>query len=83
LPLQKNIPIFNRAGATFGKDFAIRKVNYLFMLTLDLNQFDKILYQYKSKKNYKREKNRLILYLDSYVVCRPTYKEAEEYLHYY
>lgn len=83
LPLQKNIPIFNGAGSNIGKDFAVRNVDYLFMLALDLNQLRQDIISIKKQAKLQKRKKPLKFVSYSYVVCRPTYKEAEEYLHYY
>jgi len=74
-------PIMNAAGSQEGRQFATRNADFLFCIAVDLEQsrdeVDAIAAQAKSNG---RNTGTVTL---SHVVCRPTKKEAEEYLHYY
>lgn len=74
-------PIMNAAGSEEGRKFATRNADFLFCISVDLE---------KSKQEVKDIKHQAALngrntgvFTLCHVVCRPTVKEAEEYLHYY
>jgi len=74
-------PIVNAAGSGQGREFATRNANYLFTPAIDLARSkDEIV----ELKELGRSKGREIDVLTfGAVVCRPTQKEAEDYLQYY
>ena len=74
-------PIMNAAGSEEGRKFAVANANFLFCIAVDLEQSKQEVAAIKSQgKNIGRETGAFTL---GHVVCRPTQKEAEEYLHYY
>ena len=80
-PVNGRVPIINAAGSEQGRAFATKNANFLFTPALDL---DKSKTEIAGLKEQGRESGRDIDVLTfSYVVCRPTRKEAEEYHHYY
>lgn len=83
LPLQKRIPILNAAGSNEGKQFAICNANYLFAMVVNIEHLRKNVMWLKEQAKLQNRKMPLGLLTDCYVVCRPTRKEAEEYLRYY
>jgi alkanesulfonate monooxygenase SsuD/methylene tetrahydromethanopterin reductase-like flavin-dependent oxidoreductase (luciferase family) len=71
----------NAAGSEQGRAFATKNANFLFTPALDI---DKSKTEIAGLKEQARESGREVDVLTfSYVVCRPTRKEAEEYHHYY
>lgn len=83
LPLQKDIPIFNAAGSGEGREFAIRNADFLFTSAISLERSAKEIAEIKQKAAAAARQRALNLLTFSYVVCRPTRAEAEEYHHYY
>lgn len=80
-PVNPHVPIFNAAGSEHGRVFATRNADFLFTPAIDLDKSrEEILQLKKQAQAKKREVEMLTL---SYVVCRPTQKEAEEYHEYY
>ncbi|MCS4502969.1 LLM class flavin-dependent oxidoreductase [Arhodomonas aquaeolei] len=81
LPKTDKVPIFNAAGSQQGRDFAVRNADYLFTPAIDL---DRSREEIATIKEQAAGVGRNVgLFTLSYVVCRPTRKEAEEYHHYY
>jgi len=80
-PVNDRVPIINAAGSEQGRAFATKNANFLFTPALDI---DKSKTEIAGLKEQARESGREVDVLTfSYVVCRPTRKEAEEYHHYY
>uniref|UniRef100_A0A3B0MLQ9 Uncharacterized protein n=1 Tax=Arsenophonus endosymbiont of Trialeurodes vaporariorum TaxID=235567 RepID=A0A3B0MLQ9_9GAMM len=81
--MQKRIPILNAAGSNEGKQFAICNADYLFAMVLNIEHLRKNVIWLKEQVKLQNRKMPLGLLTYCYVVCRPTRKEAEEYLRYY
>jgi alkanesulfonate monooxygenase SsuD/methylene tetrahydromethanopterin reductase-like flavin-dependent oxidoreductase (luciferase family) len=80
-PFEGNPPIMNAAGSAEGRQFAARNADFLFCISIDMEQSKPEVAEIKANaKAHGREAGVFTL---CHVVCRPTKKEAEEYLHYY
>ena len=80
-PVRGSLPIMNAAGSLEGREFAVRNADFLFMISVDLETSKPEVAQIKARGTaLGREVGAFTL---SHVVCRPTRKEAEDYLHYY
>lgn len=74
-------PILNAASSEEGRDFAVRNVDFLFTVLVDI---EKGKADVTAVKERARKVGRDVgVFTTSYVVCRPTKKEAEEYHDYY
>lgn len=74
-------PIMNAASSAEGRNFAARNADYLFTVLIDPEMGKE---DVKAIKALGKEKGReLGVFTTTYVVCRPTKKEAEEYHEYY
>jgi len=76
------IPILNAGSSTQGREFASRNANFAFTVVAgpeDGAQVVKTITD-AARRDHRREVGVLTL---GHVVCRPTQREAEEYLHYY
>lgn len=80
-PFDGNPPVMNAAGSGEGRDFAARNADFLFAISIDLDQ---------SRVEVDRIKERAAklgrstgVFTLCHVVCRPTVKEAQEYYCYY
>lgn len=75
-------PIMNAGSSDQGRDFAARNCDVLFTVMVDLKSGAETVKAWRAiaQERYQRA---LELYTTTYVVCRPTKKEAEEYHHYY
>ncbi len=80
-PFDGNPPIMNAAGSGEGRQFATRNADFLFAISVDLEQ-SKIEVDDIKAKAAAMGRNTGVFTL-CHVVCRPTKKEAEDYLHYY
>ena len=80
-PFDGRLPIMNAAGSQQGRQFATRNADFLFCISVDLDgskaEVDDIKAQGKANG---RDTGAVTL---CHVVCRPTQKEAEDYLRYY
>ena len=74
-------PIMNAAGSSEGREFAVRNADYLFCISVDLDQSKMEVAQIHA--NAARLARATGAFTLSHVVCRPTLREAQEYLHYY
>ena len=74
-------PIMNAAGSNEGREFAVRNADYLFCISVDLDQSKMEVAQIHA--NAARLARATGAFTLSHVVCRPTLREAQEYLHYY
>lgn len=74
-------PVMNAAGSGEGRDFAVRNADYLFCISIDLDQSTPEVSAIKAKAAaLGRNAGAFTL---SHVVCRPTRREAEEYHRWY
>jgi alkanesulfonate monooxygenase SsuD/methylene tetrahydromethanopterin reductase-like flavin-dependent oxidoreductase (luciferase family) len=80
-PLQSHVPILNAAASKEGREFAMRNADFLFTPLFDFEQgkatVDDIHHLAASVGR------NVGVFTFSAVVCRPTQKEAEDYLNYY
>ena len=80
-PFDGQLPIMNAAGSAQGREFAIRNADFLFCISIDLDQSTPEVAAIKEKsKAMGRNTGAFTL---SHVVCRPTKAEADEYYRYY
>ncbi len=80
-PVQPQIPIINAAASEEGRSFAMRNADFLFTPVFD---FDQARATVKDISDRAKSVGRNVDVLTfCTVVCRPTQKEAEEYLHWY
>ena len=80
-PFDGNPPVMNAAGSGEGRDFAARNADFLFAISIDLDQSKNEVTQIKERAA-KLGRDTGVFTL-CHVVCRPTKKEAEEYYEYY
>jgi len=74
-------PIMNAGSSEQGQQFAAKNADYLFTVLIDLESGKEKVSAIKAKaKGFGRE---IGVFTTSYVVCRETQKEAEEYHEYY
>ena len=84
-PIQKPFPaIMNAGGSPVGQRWAAKHADMAFVL-LQQHDFDSVKAQVDTLRGYAREYGRpeISIWHSSYVVCRPTEKEARDYLNYY
>lgn len=80
-PFNGQPPIMNAAGSKEGRQFATRNADFLFCISVDLEQSKQEVVDIKEQaKAHGRNTGVVTL---SHLVCRPTKKEAKEYLRYY
>lgn len=80
-PYDDQPPIMNAAGSGEGREFAVRNADFLFCISIDLDQSRPEVAAIKEKSHgLGRDAGAFTL---SHVVCRPTRKEAEEYYRWY
>lgn len=77
---QKKLPIYNAAGSQIGRDFAVRNADFLFRTNLDMEASRTENAQLK--KRAADEGRKLDVLTFSHVICRPTEREAQEWLQY-
>lgn len=80
-PFDGKPPIMNAAGSQEGRQFATRNADFLFCISVDLDQSKEEVAAIRDQADA-LQRNTGVFTL-AHVVCRPTQKEAEEYLHYY
>jgi alkanesulfonate monooxygenase SsuD/methylene tetrahydromethanopterin reductase-like flavin-dependent oxidoreductase (luciferase family) len=80
-PFDGQPPIMNAAGSGEGREFAARNADFLFAISIDLEQSKSEVDQIKAA-SAKLGRNTGVFTL-AHVVCRPTVKEARDYYHYY
>ena len=80
-PAQKHIPILNAAASEEGRNFAMRNADFLFTPVFTLEQATDVVADIKVKSAAVGRDVGVFSFCS--VVCRPTQKEAEEYLDYY
>lgn len=80
-PIYGRPPILNAAGSEQGRDFALRNADFLFTPAIDL---DRSVEEVSGLKEKGKAVGRPIDVLTfSHVVCRPTEKEARDYVSYF
>jgi alkanesulfonate monooxygenase SsuD/methylene tetrahydromethanopterin reductase-like flavin-dependent oxidoreductase (luciferase family) len=80
-PYDGQPPIMNAAGSQEGRDFAVANADFLFCISIDLDQSRAEVAAIKEKARATgRNTGAFTL---SHVVCRPTLKEAQDYYRYY
>jgi alkanesulfonate monooxygenase SsuD/methylene tetrahydromethanopterin reductase-like flavin-dependent oxidoreductase (luciferase family) len=80
-PFDGTPPVMNAAGSAEGRDFAARNADYLFAISVDLEQSKSEVAAIKA--NAQRLGRDAGVFTLCHVVCRPTKREAEEYYEYY
>jgi len=80
-PVQSHVPILNAAASEEGRKFAARNADFLFTPVFDFDQARETVTAIDKLADAAGRK--LGVFTFSAVVCRPTQKEAEEYLDYY
>lgn len=80
-PFDGSPPIMNAAGSGEGRKFAVRNADFLFCISIDLDQSKDEVTEIKHN-SAKLQRNTGAFTL-SHVVCRPTVREAQEYYRYY
>ncbi|MCB1747521.1 MAG: LLM class flavin-dependent oxidoreductase [Gammaproteobacteria bacterium] len=75
-------PLMNAGSSEQGRDFAARNCDALFTVMVDLASGAETVRQWQAiaAERYQRA---LEVFTTTYVVCRPTRREAEDYHHYY
>jgi alkanesulfonate monooxygenase SsuD/methylene tetrahydromethanopterin reductase-like flavin-dependent oxidoreductase (luciferase family) len=80
-PVDGRPPIINAAGSPQGREFATRNANFLFTPAIDLDRSKEEIVELKTQaKDQGRDVDVLTF---AHVVCRPTEKEAQDYLEYF
>lgn len=80
-PVQSRIPILNAAASKEGRQFAMRNADFLFTPVFDFDQATATVADVSGKS---RDQGREVgVFTFCTVVCRPSQREAEEYLDYY
>lgn len=73
--------VMNAGSSKAGRNFAARNADFLFTVLIDPEKGKKDVQDIRAMAaGYNRE---IGIFTTTYVVCRPTMKEAEEYHHYY
>ena len=80
-PVRNNVPIFNAAGSQEGRDFATSNANFLFTSMIELEKSEQEIKDLKAQAQGKGREIDMLTF--SYIVCRPTQKEADEFHKYY
>jgi dimethylsulfone monooxygenase len=79
-PMRGSVPIINAAGSPQGREFATDNANYLFTPAIDLARSKDEIAALKGQAATKHRKVGVLTF--AHVVCRPTEKEARDYVHY-
>ena len=74
-------PILNAAGSGEGRDFAVRNADFLFTPAIDLERSRGEVAEIKKKAEQVGRDVQVLTF--SHVVCRPTEKEARDYLQHF
>ncbi|WP_138379027.1 LLM class flavin-dependent oxidoreductase [Luteithermobacter gelatinilyticus] len=80
-PVRGTVPIFNAAGSKEGREFATNNADFLFTSMIELEKSKAEIAELKGQAAAKGRDVGVLTF--SYVVCRPTQKEAEEFHQYY
>lgn len=78
-PLRGRVPILNAAGSPQGRGFATDNADFLFTPAIDLARSTGEIADLKAQATAKGRKVDVLTF--SHVICRPTEKEAQEFLH--
>ena len=79
-PMRGGVPVINAAGSAQGREFATDNANFLFTPAIDLARSKDEIAALKAQAAAKNRKVGVLTF--SHVVCRPTQKEAQDYVHY-
>ncbi|MDR5653822.1 LLM class flavin-dependent oxidoreductase [Ruixingdingia sedimenti] len=79
-PMRGTVPILNAAGSPQGREFATDNANFLFTPAIDLARSETEIAALKAQAAAKGRKVGVLTF--SHVVCRPTEKEAKDWLKY-
>jgi FMNH2-dependent dimethyl sulfone monooxygenase len=74
-------PILNAAGSGEGREFAVRNANFLFTPCIDLQRSTEEVAALKAQGQAQQRDVGVLTF--SHVICRPTEREAVEYLQHY
>jgi FMNH2-dependent dimethyl sulfone monooxygenase len=77
----RKVPILNAAGSGQGREFAARNADFLFTPAIDLTRSTDEIAALKQQGNQAGRNVGVLTF--SHVICRPTEKEARDYLKYY
>ncbi|MBB3929304.1 alkanesulfonate monooxygenase SsuD/methylene tetrahydromethanopterin reductase-like flavin-dependent oxidoreductase (luciferase family) [Kaistia hirudinis] len=77
----RKVPILNAAGSPQGREFAVRNADFLFTPAIDLDRSKEEIGQIKAQSQAAGRPLGVLTF--SHVVCRPTEKEARDYLKYF
>ncbi|QIB67478.1 LLM class flavin-dependent oxidoreductase [Kineobactrum salinum] len=80
-PVQEHVPILNAGASSEGRKFAIRNADFLFTPIFDFEQARSTVTDVAGKAAEQGRKVGVLTCCS--VVCRPTQREAEDYLDYY
>ena len=75
-------PVMNAGSSAQGQEFAARNCDFLFTVMLDLAEGAATVARMQALA-LARYQRALALFTTTYVVCRPTRREAQDYHHYY
>jgi len=77
----RHVPILNAAGSEQGREFAVRNADFLFTPAIDLARSTEEIAALKQQGKAAGRNTGVLTF--SHVVCRPTEKEALDYLKYF
>ena len=77
----RKVPILNAAGSGQGREFAVRNADFLFTPAIDLSRSGEEIAALKQQATDVGRKVGVLTF--SHVVCRPTEKEAKDYLQHF
>ncbi len=80
-PVQDHVPVLNAAASAEGRQFAMRNADFLFTPVFDFDQAKATVTDVRGKAAAVGRDVGVFTFCT--VVCRPTQREAEEYLDYY
>ncbi|WP_179957710.1 LLM class flavin-dependent oxidoreductase [Exilibacterium tricleocarpae] len=80
-PVQARVPILNAAASKEGRAFAMRNADFLFTPVFDFEQARATVTEIEQLAAAVQRQVGVFTFCQ--VVCRPTQREAQEYLHYY
>lgn len=81
LPFAGLPPVINAAGSKEGRDFAVKNAEFLFTPAIDLGRSAQETGELKALAESRGKDIELLTF--SHVVCRPTTKEAEDYVQHF
>lgn len=80
-PVNGRPPILNAAGSGLGREFATRNADFLFTSVIDYDRSRQEIIELKEQASARGRHVDVLTF--SHVVCRPTEKEAQDYLEYF